>query len=79
MADVHSRGTRVESRQAGSVPKMMGTQWPASHHATIADIARYPDAALAGGGRLSLAGYPQLRTRLKQMVTLPGCVPTQGA
>jgi len=66
-------GLEAMERQLG------GQDWLAADHPTIADIACYPYVALAGDGRVSLDGYPQVQAWLKRVEALDGWVPMQGA
>ena len=52
-------------------------QWLAGDHATIADIADYTYIAHAPEGNVSLNAYPNIRTWLQRVETLPGFIPMQ--
>jgi glutathione S-transferase len=49
-----------------------GHAWLAGPHATLADLACFPYAALAGEGGIALDGYPALRHWLWRFRHLPG-------
>jgi glutathione S-transferase len=59
--------------------RLSESDWLASDHPTIADVACYPYVALAGDGRVSLDPYPQVQSWLKRVETLDGWVPMQDA
>lgn len=52
--------------------QLQGRQWLVSDQPTIADIACFPDAALAGDGGVGHEDYPALRNWLRDFRRLPG-------
>jgi len=55
-----------------------GRQWLAGPHATVADLACFPYAALAGEGGISLDEYPALRHWIWNFRHLPGFIGMSG-
>ncbi|HWT17925.1 MAG TPA: glutathione S-transferase [Variovorax sp.] len=55
-----------------------GWQWLAGPHATVADLACFPYAALAGEGGISLDEYPALRHWIWNFRHLPGFIGMSG-
>ena len=59
-------------------PEGDGSRWLAAPHATIADLACFPYAALAGEGGIALDAYPALRRWIWDLRHLPGFVGMSG-
>ncbi len=53
-------------------------RWLELDRPTIADIAVYPYVALAGDGGIDLTPYPQVRSWIERVASLPGYVPMAG-
>lgn len=58
--------------------RFAGQLWLVGTRTTIADIACFPNVALAADGGVSLNGYPSIRLWLRAIRALPGFVPMPG-
>ena len=54
--------------------ELTSKNWLAAHHATIADIAIYSYTARAPEGNVDLSAYPNVRSWLERIESLPGFV-----
>jgi glutathione S-transferase len=58
--------------------ELLGVDWLAAAHPTIADIACFPCVALSNDGGISRDEYPAIERWLKRVMTLPGFVDMPG-